>query len=410
MIDFSSQIPYKVGMHVSLFLCRRRLPVLLLGLLLLATAPGACLYGQRSPSLLPLPLDSLVAFPSLPPLDTVVDGYRFFFVGEEHRHRINSRLQLAFLLYLHQRAGVRNLIVEGGYSTGFLLNQYLTTGDSGILQKVLTNIPVCPEDQMALFRQLYHYNQAQPDSLRIRVMGIDLDHSPELSLQVLHTLLPAEATVPQAIAPLIMRIPALHQSPYLDRGEVKRFFKRLARSLARYPEAHAQLWGSHAARVRHLVDNTLAGYRFGLIKAMLFQRVWRTREARMYANYLTLRPYLARGGSFAQFGMLHTDLGPSSEWNFPTLAHRLQHRSDSPVRGDVLTISRYVSHLEERYQTLGGIEAERLRLLVRRADATFPGQVVLAPLLGPDSPFPRLSRSFQYILLISPQADRSPCE
>jgi hypothetical protein len=342
-------------------------------------------------------------------LDSIVRDYQFFFMGEEHRKAINAPLQLAFMLYLHQQADVRNLIVEGGFSTGFLLNQYLRTGDEGLLTKVLTNIPVCPDDQLDLFRQIYQYNQALPDSARIRVTGIDLDHSPELSLQVLHTLLSdASQAISPDIAPIIARIPALHLSSYYYPREVKRFFKRLHQSLRRHPEAHQALWGPYYERVSLLTANTLAGYRFGLVKAMIFERVWRRREEQMYANFLALQPYLAPGGYFAQFGLLHTDLGPSPRWDFATLAHRLNRTQGSPVAARVLTISRYIRQLEDRYQTLG--EGIAFLRMARYAEQRYPNQVVLARLTGPETPFARLSESFQYILLIDAQREADGCQ
>ncbi len=356
----------------------------------------------------PVSYDLDSAAVELPLLDSVVGGYQFFFMGEEHWKTINTQLQLSFLLYLHQKAQVRNLIVEGGYSFGFLLDQYLQTGDEGILRKALTNIPVCPEDQMAMYERLYQYNRQLPEEARIHVTGIDVEHSPELALQVLHTLRSADQQPPQKIEKYIQRIADLHESHTIVRSDVKRFFRRFSRSLNRHEAAHRAYWGKDFGRIRLLADNTMAGYRFSVLKAMIFQRTWQKREARMYENFLQLQPYMADGGYFAQFGVLHTDLYQSSQWDFPTLAQRLNRLQGSPVTDQVLTISRYVRRMDERYDDLA--QGEPVRRMVRHAERRFPGQVVLCSLIGNESPFPQLSRNFQYLLLIDENLESSSCD
>jgi hypothetical protein len=359
--------------------------------------------------LVALPIERDTQPATLPMLDTVVKDYRFFFVGEEHHKQINSAIQLTFLLYLHRHARVRHLIIEGSYSTGFLINQYLQTGEEGLLRKALTNIPVCPEDQMAIYQQLYAYNQSLPEDQRIEVAGIDLEHSPELALQVLHTLLPAQASqIPAELQAIVTRIEDLHRSPYFYPSEVKRFFQDLRRSFARKPAAHQQLWGAYHDRAQLIVTNVMAGYRFSVIKALIFERVWRRREEQMYANFLALQPHLASGGYFAQFGVLHTDLRNSPQWDFPPLAQRLDQADDSPVRGQVLTFSRYLRDMPARYAVPD--EQGLLRRLSLLAQRQYPGQVVLAPIRSQASSFPTLSHSYQYILMIDPRLELKGCQ
>lgn len=372
------------------------------------------LFSQEQPTdfwksqLIALPAKPDTQPATLPMLDTVVKDYRFFFVGEEHHKQINSVIQLTFLLYLHRHAQVRNLIIEGSYSTGFLINQYLQTGEEGLLRKALTNIPVCPEDQMAIYQQLYAYNQSLPEDQRIRVAGIDLEHSPELALQVLHTLLPSQASqIPEELQAIATRIQDLHRSPYFYPSEVKRFFKDLRRSFERKPKSHQQLWGAYHDRAHLIVTNVMASYRFNVIKAMIFERVWRRREEQMYANFLALQPHLASGGYFAQFGLLHTDLEDSPQWDFPPLAQRLDQADDSPVHGQVMTFSRYLRDMPDRYVVPGerGL-LHRLSLLAQRQ---YPEQVVLAPIRSQANSFPILSHSYQYILLIDPRLEIQDC-
>ncbi len=356
----------------------------------------------------PVDFDEAEGLYELPLLDSVIDRYQFFFMGEEHWKTINTQLQLSFLLYLHQKAGVQNLIVEGGYSFGFLINEYLRTGNEGILRKALTNIPVCPEDQRAMYRQLYAYNQKLDPEDRIQVTGIDVEHSPELALQALYTLRPDDREVPRRIRKQLHQLAELHESPYIVKSDVRRFFKRFARSVERHAEEHRDYWGADFGRVALLAENTLAGYDFKLIKAMIFEDTWQEREAQMFRNFVVLQPYMANGGYFAQFGVLHTDLYQSSQWEFPTLAQRLNRLQESPVSDQVLTISRYVREMDERYEDLG--KGEPLANMIRDVERRYPGQVVICNMTGPQSPFPNLSRNFQYMIFIDEELEESACD
>ena len=340
-------------------------------------------------------------------LRPTLPDYRFFFTAEQHWRTINTDIQLAFLRYLHQEAGVRHLILEGGYSYGYLLNRYLETGDLRLLRKVVTNLPVCPEDQMEMFEALYALNQSLPAADRIEVTGIDLEHAPELAIQALHTMLPA-GDPPKAIARRIAQIRELHQSPYYDRREVKRYFQRLQRDLVRHEAAYRAYWGEDYPLVGMIADNVIQGLGFGVVRAMIFKEKWQERESRMYHNFQLLAPRLKPGNYFAQFGALHTDIEASFNWTFPSLAHRLNFYPESPVAGQVLTISRYLPNMQEDYQELA--EYEAFRELVRRAKGSFPQQVVLASMIGEGSPFQRLSRNYQFLLLIDPELEAPRCD
>jgi len=379
--------------------------LLLLPLSLLAQPPAAQ-YAEEH--VMPIPYEGGMSMRNLTVLDSVVPNFSFFFLGEEHWKTINTELQLAFLVYLHQHAGVRNMIIERGYSVSFLINQYLETGDERILNKAMTNLKVCPEDQINMFKRIYEFNKGILPEDQIRVTGIDLEHSPELALQVLHTLLPEDKEPARVIAPLMKEVVRLHRSRVLDPVEVKRFFRKLNKSVEKHPDAYMTFWESDAERVQLLAANTWAGYKFGLFKATLFPDTWRKREVRMYENFLTLQPYMADGGYFAQFGVLHTDLSTSPKWDFLTLAQRLNQNETSPVASQVLTISRYVRQMEDRYQKLG--ESERLQRIVRHVERHYPEQVVLCSLIGAATPFPEMSRAFQYILFIDAELEKESCK
>ncbi len=345
--------------------------------------------------------------PAFAMLDTVVPAYRFFFTAEQHWRSINTQIQFRFLRYLHQNAGVRHLIVEGGFSYGFLLNEYLRSGDERLLQKIMKDVPICPDDQMELYRNIYDYNQHLDPADKIQVTGIDLEHSPELSLHTLYKMLPDE-TPPRKIQKHIDRLRELHESPYFDPKEVKSFFRKLATDMEKNSQHYVKYWEEDFPLFSMIVENTLQGFQFTWLRSSLFQSSWQEREARMYRNFLIVEPDLKPGNYYAQFGALHTDIARSQIWDFPSLANRLNFLPNSPVNGEVLTISRYVRQMTNNYERLG--ESELLHTAVASLEERFEDSIVLLSLIGNNSPFREMSRTFQFMMLIDEDLEQVSCE
>ncbi|MDX2249072.1 MAG: erythromycin esterase family protein [Bacteroidia bacterium] len=340
-------------------------------------------------------------------LDSTVGKYRFFFTAEQHWRTINSQIQFAFLTYLHQKAGVRNLILEGGFTYGYLINRYLETGDKRLLKRVLNDIPVCPQDQMRMFEQLRKYNAQFPLEDRIMVSGIDLEHSPELALQGLSTIIP-EQKPPDEIAVQVEEIKNLHQLRVFEAKKVNQLFQRLSKDFDQKNSIYSAYLGEDYDLAKLIVKNALQGKSFSLIKAVLFKKTWEKREEQLFANFVALQPRMKPGNYYAQFGALHTDIKASINWKFPSLAHRLNFYPESPVLGEVMTISRYFRRMSAEYNRLG--EEDKLTQMVDYVEKNYKNPVVLCSMIGKNSPFAEMSKTFQYILLLEPEAEASPCE
>ena len=356
----------------------------------------------------PLDVENDTSWDSFSMLDSVVESYDFFFTAEQHWKSINTRIQFAFLTYLHQQAGVRNLIVEGGYSYGFLINQFLETGDDRLLKKVVHDIPVCPDNQMEMFQKIRDFNQNLPEKERIKVTGIDIEHSPELVIQCLNTIRP-KGEIPRSIHKKINHISDLHQSPYFEEKRVKKFFQRLYRDInGNRREAYKRFWKDDFDLFEMIVENTVQGYNFSFIRASIFTKSWQKREDRMYKNFLILSRRMKEGKYYAQFGSLHTDIKKSFVWEFPSLAHRLNYFNNSPVENKVLTISRYFRKMQTNYEKLG--EHDPFLQMMQEIEDHFSDNIILCSMIGRNSPFREMSKTFQFILLIDEDAEKEGCD
>lgn len=77
-----------------------------------------------------LDLNKIDNFSALSILDSAVLKNQVFFIGEDHRYRkSNSELLLKLFAYLNQKIGLRDILIEQGVSSAFLINKYIVEGD-----------------------------------------------------------------------------------------------------------------------------------------------------------------------------------------------------------------------------------------------------------------------------------------
>jgi hypothetical protein len=354
----------------------------------------------------PLAPEDLRSKRELPMLDSMLGANRFFFTAERHYRAINTELQYAFLVYLHQRAGVRTLILETGYSYGHFVNQYMETGDPAALRKIFAAHPVCPQSMALLFDSLRRYNLCLPPQERIRVVGIDLEYSPRLAMACIESLLPKPAPA-GSHTPWIERLRHMAADPRKSPKALARFLQQWGTEMMRDSAGWQQYWGDQYPRIQGILRNAVLGRRFSRPLTRSLRLSWQRREAQLYRNFLSLAPSLPEGNYYAQFGAIHTYLGGSHRKHFTPLAQQLSQDSSSPVQGQVLSIARYL-HQPQHYRRLG--ERHSLQYFMYQASSRYPGQVALCHLGGADGPFPKMRQNFPLILWVSPDLETFLCE
>jgi len=365
----------------------------------------------------PLPGDHIVYFntyelqnkESIPMLDTVLDSYKFFFTAEEHWLDINTQVQYEFLVFLHKKAGVRNLILEGGYCYAFMINQYLKTGNEWYLNKALYHPPVCPEAFTELFRKIYAYNLRYPPLERIQVVGIDLEQSPELVINCLNELLPSKplsAGVKDKMEQLLR-----YQLTPESNKELRKYFRQLYKEVHLRRRAYRRFWGNQYWLFKLILDNTIQGFDSPLLRDFIYAHSdQKNREERMFENYKLLQAFgrLGKGNSYAQFGGIHTELSPAINWGYPTLAQRLNSDKFSPVQNQVLSFSKYFRRLRRIYERFD--EYEQFSLLMDQVSESMETDFALCKIDGNPDIFPNIAEDFQFILVIKPEKEINRCE
>ncbi|MEZ4777515.1 MAG: hypothetical protein R3D00_30340 [Bacteroidia bacterium] len=348
-------------------------------------------------------------FESFYMLDEVVKDYKFFFTAEEHWLSMNAQIRYRFLMYLYYQANVRNLIVEGGYSYGFMLNRYLETGNENLLIRAIYDIPVCPKDLIGFYRELYAFNRFLPSRDKIRVVGIDLEQSPQLVIDCLVHLLP-EKPLTAGVREKINQLKTLSETDYNEK-EMKKYFRQLYKEVQERKRAYRRYWGDHYWMFEMLLENTVEGFDSPLLREFVYAHGdEKKREERMFANFRLLHKYhmLQPGNYYGQFGGIHTELNPSINWGYHTLAHQLNYERYSPVRGRVLTISKYFRRVPRIYERFR--EFDDFMALVQQIEQTNPQDVVLCRIWGNHSILPEISRDFQFMLIIKEPLESEKCK
>lgn len=343
-------------------------------------------------------------------LDQVVGDYDFFFTAEAHWQTINPKIQLRILTYLHQKAGVRNLILEGGYTYAQMLNRYLDTGNEKLLVRALYDTPVCPKDQMAFYRQLYAFNQRVPEAERIWLVGIDLEESPLLVTDCLYRMLPNKPLT-AGVRRRITALRTLHEQEGYDDKESKRFYRQWHREWIEQKRAYKRYWGEDYWLFEMILENLVTGFDIPVLRDFVYAHGDdKKREFRMYNNFRTLHKHdrLKAGKYFGQFGGIHTEIDPAIKWGFPTLAQNLNAHASSPVKGKVMTISRYFRQVPQVYEKFK--EFDLFMESMAEVDTLYQDEIALFRLIGNEEELPNISRDFQFILIVPEEMELVPCQ
>ena len=130
-------------------------------------------------------------------LDEDVQDYKIFFIGENHNFKkSNVGLQLKMFKYLYETADVRAILFESGKARGWLVNEYVQTGDT-------TYMDILDQYSFNYYAELYEglksFNDSLPEDKKIQVIGIDVERSLPTSIKVLELLVPEDKTPPESI-------------------------------------------------------------------------------------------------------------------------------------------------------------------------------------------------------------------
>lgn len=269
--------------------------------------------------------------------------YRVFLAGEYHAKTKGYQTQKMLIQYLHEKQDVDYLICELGMGQGFLLDDYIQTGNEGnliFMMEELEGTLAYTQDEYQLWKWLYDYNQQQPENCKLHIIGLDIEFQKKTSVRGLSLLMDNSVTPAKEIQPLIERIKES------DGTVVKEF----PQALEKYPEQMKEVFGENFPWAEQYAKNVTATEKFFELNQSGGANAHQIRDDKMTDNLFFAMEQLPEDAKFfGQFGaehILQSEMITTFvlQENYNRFAMQLQ-ADDSPVKGEVCSI--YLSFLKK---------------------------------------------------------------
>lgn len=269
--------------------------------------------------------------------------YRVFLAGEYHAQTKGYQTQKMLIQYFHEEQDVDYLICELGMGQGFLLDDYIQTGNEEnliFMMEELEGTLAYTQDEYQLWKWLYDYNQQQPENDKLHIIGLDIEFQKKTSVRGLSLLMDNSVTPAKEIQPLIERIKES------DGTAVKEF----PQALEKYPEQMKEVFGENFPWAEQYAKNVTATEKFFELNQSEGANAHQIRDDKMTDNLFFAMEQLPEDAKFfGQFGaehILQSEMITTFvlQENYNRFAMQLQ-ADDSPVKGEVCSI--YLAFLKK---------------------------------------------------------------
>lgn len=269
--------------------------------------------------------------------------YRVFLAGEYHAQTKGYQSKKMLIQYLHEKQDVDYLICELGMGQGFLLDDYIQTGNEEnliFMMEELEGTLAYTQDEYQLWKWLYDYNQQQPENDKLHIIGLDIEFQKKTSVRGLSLLMDNSVTPAKEIQPLIERIKES------DGTAVKEF----PQALEKYPEQMKEIFGENFPWAEQYAKNVTATEKFFELNQSGGANAHQIRDDKMTDNLFFAMEQLPEDAKFfGQFGaehILQSEMITTFvlQENYNRFAMQLQE-NDSPVKGEVCSI--YLAFLKK---------------------------------------------------------------
>lgn len=319
-----------------------------------------------------------------------------FFTGEAHANYKSYELQLYFIKYFHEKAGIKYLLFEAGYSAGKLMDEYITTGDEKLLSFIIKSFNGsmgCNEGKYNLLKEIYNYNKSLPLENKLKIIGCDIDHSLTLSVSYINRIFPdkkASEVIKKAVEDIKM---------YGTNTGVKNLSKpinNLKSNFSENPKVYEEYLG----------DNFFH-FKMALKNAIEFTKS--DREDDIIDNFITIYSTLPKGKYYGQWGMSHVYQNKNTAIE-KSIASFLQNEYEE-TKGRVLSIAYFYKNLSVMNYDGSPLKLQDNFGVKALEKANNEGDMILYKLTSSDNLFDKLphwipggalgtNKYYQYIALI----------
>lgn len=323
------------------------------------------LFSQNTNNLHYLNLDDTDDFSDLSILKEETNKYNFYFSGENHMFsNSNSKLEFKLLKYLHQKEGVKNLILEFGEGTGWLTNQYIHSANIEGIEEVMKQ--QFHEDYFEFFKKIKEYNSTLDSINKISITGIDLQRSYYIGIEALYLLLPTDTllahdSIQREVDLLRFLKGYVHElaknnevedaetnyfSFYYKRYNLLSGLKTIEGNFFRYPDYYKNLLGDNYTHFDNIMNCLIKAKEFKQYEADKNPFSYMFREDYMFNKLLELIDRNPNEKFYGQFGRAHistnrTSMEKYGTFNFNSLVSKIKQSTNPFLRDKVLSIGIY---------------------------------------------------------------------
>ena len=259
-----------------------------------------------------------------------ISDYTFFLHGEIHTVSSSPQTKLEFLKYYYKEANVRNLVIEAGYGSAYLLNLYLSTGDESYICKDYNFFS--HKEYREFWRELYEFNNTLIDPLH--VVGID-DHETRLVwFKAIEVLFKDKAyqhnnnnnnidhLVISQIITIIQSIDDLSDFDHINRNDMDYLKKEFVLNYKNNTNSYSEILQKDSLHLRLIIQNDVSTGRTRFTNKYMYDNLHELIKAKQVNS----------GNYFGQFGSAHVENHNRSLTRF------LNDLDESHFFGKVLTI------------------------------------------------------------------------
>jgi len=342
-------------------------------------------------------------------MDDDLNKYTVFFAGENHLFRkSNIQLEIKMLQYLYHKANVRYLLLEFGYSRGWVLDQYIQTGDSNYLN-ILKNYSY--EIYADFYRQLYEFNTGLPENDKIHIIGIDVERFLGLPSKTLSLILP-DTIPPKSIELSIESIKSIasYNDEYFksknDLGENRIYFEKNYSTQRTLELVLMDIKNNKADFINFLHPKDTSTF-INIINSLYSYMIWdEFNDKNVVQSYVYREQYMFNQFHkiinkhpdqkfFAQFGRCHVPLSNQSKacnwYNYNSIAHRINNAPDKRIHQKVMSIGIFYPNEEAFSQN----DLKELLPIFRKAN-TEGLSLIKVP---NDSSYKKIRQKFHYLII-----------
>ncbi|MEP1095461.1 MAG: hypothetical protein ABJG78_10145 [Cyclobacteriaceae bacterium] len=330
---------------------------------------------------------------------------RRLFVLAEHWHNIRTvpRATMKLLRYLHEKANVRILAIEQGASTAYMINKYLSSGDTVILRQIARNTMFWGRENYAFLEDLYEFNQTVAEAYRIFVKSIDIEYKMESAIFVINDLI-GNKQVPESLATTVGLFQQMFENSrthreqfdglsvmyYYDRDFTTQLVTSTLADLEERTTIYQDFFGTDFEQFSTMIDDMDSGLIFDYTNP---NTNYKFRDRIIYLKFSELLETFPDEGVLCVIGMRHATKGSS--------IFKLNTQDESPISGQVMKI-RISALFKNTFKTSD----------LRRINFTFPRQLKAQGVTlikhNSDDPALRSAKSFDYTLFLNDNEELTP--